>query len=456
MGSVLKGLIGKEDLGIQYNTNAAETFDRLGSTGSTYPVTKIPDLWGGTGKIDVKKMISRGYPWTDVSGYDSFAAALSDLPSGGGVLYFPPGTYDDNMTVAGVSNVTMLGYGFSTVIAPSSGVGLSVSASNFIMDGFNFGSGPSTAIDIDSSSSGIYKNIKINGHSTIGIDINGDGSTETTFDNIQIIGGSTAGFRYLRTTADDTGGIYLKNVKVYKGTTDGVGFLFSGSTGVSAYIFGEIVVADGFTDHAMKMVNISNFRFSDVYFTNTDATNATIQLDASSQGAFNNVWTQNSHASGNCFEFKNESSGVMLDNMQFVPGASGYALKMTTMTTATVPLGKYVLYSGTLTDNFTRIAGGQIYTPPPRIIMVDGQSMTILEDVTTPETTPKKYFNITAGKLQILANDGVTQLIGLTDEGILKLVVPGVHADNAAAKAVGHVDGDIYMTATGQLMIVYT
>lgn len=53
MGSLTKGFIGKEDLAIQTNTNAAETFDRTASAGSTIAITKFPDIWDGTGKIAV-------------------------------------------------------------------------------------------------------------------------------------------------------------------------------------------------------------------------------------------------------------------------------------------------------------------------------------------------------------------------------------------------------------------
>jgi len=50
-GSLTKGIIGKEDLSIQTNTSAAETFTRLASAGSTISLTKFPDIWDGTGKI---------------------------------------------------------------------------------------------------------------------------------------------------------------------------------------------------------------------------------------------------------------------------------------------------------------------------------------------------------------------------------------------------------------------
>ena len=55
MGSLTKNYIGKEDLSIQTNTSAAETFSRLTSAGSTISLTKFPDIWGGTGKIKVAK-----------------------------------------------------------------------------------------------------------------------------------------------------------------------------------------------------------------------------------------------------------------------------------------------------------------------------------------------------------------------------------------------------------------
>jgi len=54
-GSLYKNFIGKEDMNIQTNTAAAETFNRLASAGSTISLTKIPDIWGGTGKIAVAK-----------------------------------------------------------------------------------------------------------------------------------------------------------------------------------------------------------------------------------------------------------------------------------------------------------------------------------------------------------------------------------------------------------------
>lgn len=53
MGSLTKGYLGKEDMYVQTNTSASETFNRLSSTGSTVSITKVPDIWAGTGKVEV-------------------------------------------------------------------------------------------------------------------------------------------------------------------------------------------------------------------------------------------------------------------------------------------------------------------------------------------------------------------------------------------------------------------
>ena len=52
-GSLKKYAVGKEDLSIQVNTAATETFDRLGSMGGTQTLEKFPDIWDSTGKIRV-------------------------------------------------------------------------------------------------------------------------------------------------------------------------------------------------------------------------------------------------------------------------------------------------------------------------------------------------------------------------------------------------------------------
>ena len=55
-GELTKGYIGKEDLKLQTNTDDAETFERVTSVGGSATITKVPDIWGGTGKINVAEV----------------------------------------------------------------------------------------------------------------------------------------------------------------------------------------------------------------------------------------------------------------------------------------------------------------------------------------------------------------------------------------------------------------
>lgn len=52
--------IGKEDINIQENTTtASETFSRQTTTGGTITLTKMPDIWDGTGCVDTGKILVR-------------------------------------------------------------------------------------------------------------------------------------------------------------------------------------------------------------------------------------------------------------------------------------------------------------------------------------------------------------------------------------------------------------
>jgi len=59
MTTTYKSNIGKEDFSIQTNVDAAETFTRNTSTGGTIALTKMPDVWDGTGKVNTGKVLVR-------------------------------------------------------------------------------------------------------------------------------------------------------------------------------------------------------------------------------------------------------------------------------------------------------------------------------------------------------------------------------------------------------------
>ena len=59
MTTTYKSQIGKEDLSVQTNVSTAETFVRNTSTGGALTMTKVPDVWGGTGKVNTGKITVR-------------------------------------------------------------------------------------------------------------------------------------------------------------------------------------------------------------------------------------------------------------------------------------------------------------------------------------------------------------------------------------------------------------
>ena len=89
------------------------------------------------------------------------------------------------------------------------------------------------------------------------------------------------------------------------GTGSGVtGFKFNSSyaAGTAGYIFGNNIVADGFTSYAIYVYDISNVRLNNVYATTTLTGAGTIYLYDAVQSSFSNVWVQNSEASGHAIE----------------------------------------------------------------------------------------------------------------------------------------------------------
>lgn len=52
--------IGKEDIKIQTNTGVAESFQRRTTTGGEITITKFPDIWDGTGKVNVAEICLKG------------------------------------------------------------------------------------------------------------------------------------------------------------------------------------------------------------------------------------------------------------------------------------------------------------------------------------------------------------------------------------------------------------
>ena len=180
--------------------------------------------------------------------YPTISAALSAVPSSGGDLYIPAGTYSQSTQIASSNPVWLHGAGINnTIIKPTSA--LAASLFSFTTNGEGLKISDLTidmtnvpaqdAIDWNGPQKPIMTNVRIlyaagatgKALSIVGVGechvsnliikqagygvyINGDGGAEHFFTDVVIESPTTVGFDIERTTVTDVGGWYLLRVKV--------------------------------------------------------------------------------------------------------------------------------------------------------------------------------------------------------------------------------------------------
>lgn len=177
MGQLTKQLIGKEDLSIQYNTNDPEQFSRLNSVGGTINLYQIPDIWTGTGRINVgliEDVITKG-PWVDVRAYGAVGDGVTDDTAAirvaidsltTGTVIIPIGSFKTTSAIIPKSGVNIIGLSqIGSKILPNGNfaaidIADDASKSGFIISGFTIDYGSTSmnplAIGIKISSSATY------------------------------------------------------------------------------------------------------------------------------------------------------------------------------------------------------------------------------------------------------------------------------------------------------------
>ena len=268
-------------------------------------------LAGGTvallqsgGSVDVRQYGAKYDNATDDSAaHNAGLAALNAI--GGGVLSLPSGTTRANI-VNTFNKVGIIGEGRSTVIAPSSGIGLQVNGisggfgsliHNFTVSGVN---GCDTGLYIDGFSRGKFGDLWLIDSLDIALDIDGDGSTEFTFENVYINNPISWGVRYLRTDGVDTGGVYFDTLHVTGGITSAIG-LEASSTHTSrtrAFMFINKLIVDNRFTEAILLKNTSSFFFSQVWATGSIAGKGMLTLQDVKDCFIDQAWLQNSDAGG--------------------------------------------------------------------------------------------------------------------------------------------------------------
>tara|TARA_R110000772_G_scaffold147671_1_gene258126 strand:- start:547 stop:2109 length:1563 start_codon:yes stop_codon:yes gene_type:complete len=259
-----------------------------------------------TAKLEVNPL-ALGAKYDDLTDDSAaHAAGLAGLNRvGGGLLRLPSGTTRANI-VNTFDKVDIVGSGRSTVIAPTSGICFSVSGiqsgfgghiHNFNCSGIN---GATTGLFVDGFSRGKFGDLWLSDGLNYALDIDGDGSTEFTFENVYIHNPLIRGLRYSRTDGVDTGGVYFDTLHITgpAAGAKGIEVTSSHTSRTRAFMFANKVVLDNFTEEAMLLENVESFFISQMWATGTASGFGMLTTKDVKDCFIEQAWLQNSDAGG--------------------------------------------------------------------------------------------------------------------------------------------------------------
>lgn len=231
------------------------------------------------------------------------AAGIAAIPSSGGMLFFPAGTYKANVIVSSKNDVSLMGAGNSSVISPSSGVGISITSASRTQVSNLRVTAASNGISISGAGQSQFYNLMVDTCTIDGFLINGDNPTEITFTDCISRGHSGIAWHYTRTNGTDTGGIYFTHCL---GTNCAAGswkFESSNGSATKAYAWLNQCVADGFTsDNGFVIDNVDDVRASQLWAVGTTVAKACIRLNNAHQIVLTDVRSYQNSASGYTLE----------------------------------------------------------------------------------------------------------------------------------------------------------
>ena len=248
--------------------------------------------------------------------------------NGGGVMLLGEGTTNANIDNT-FANVGIEGLGRASVIAPTSGRCLSVRGiaggfgsliHNMTFSGEN---GADTGLYVRGFSRGKFGDLWTISGLDFGLDIDGDGSTEFTFENVYIHNPVLRGLRYLRTDGVDTGGVYFDTLHI-TGPAAGAKGMEVSSTHTSrsrAFIFINKLIIDNTTEECMLLENVESFFIAQAWMTGTAPSFGLLSLRDVKDCFINQAWIQNSSATGYALLFSggagsDETADFMVDQLR--------------------------------------------------------------------------------------------------------------------------------------------
>jgi hypothetical protein len=221
----------------------------------------------------------------------AFALAISAASSINGTVFVPVGTYKiSGIILTNLTDVTIMGAGTGSIIAPISG-STAFTITNCVrcpicdlkIDGSI--NGGAIGISINGDYDAKHRNLFLTSLSGDAIYIQGDNSigNEIYFNNVTCRNNGGYAYHYVRTTTDDTGGIYLTNFKANFDTQGLGGINIDGSAApasVGVFHFGMNIVLDGYSGVPLyQLHNVNNTRIVNGWFEGNNSTGPIILLD---------------------------------------------------------------------------------------------------------------------------------------------------------------------------------
>lgn len=230
-------------------------------------------------------------------------AAIADIPSGGGQVFFPTGRYLANITV-NKDDIMLAGLGRGSVIVPATGTGITITNCNrIVMQNMRI-TGGTTGLVVNGAAQGQFFGLYVDFCSGDGILVNGDGSTEMMFTDCWSRSHGAYSWRYTRTTTTDTGGIYFTHCLGTNSPAGSWKFECSAAGAAKAYAFLNQCVADGFsTGDGFVVDNIDDVRISQQWAVGTSPGKSCIRLNNAHSIVLTDVRAYQNDAGGNAIEF---------------------------------------------------------------------------------------------------------------------------------------------------------
>jgi hypothetical protein len=363
----------------------------------------------------------------------AFSKALASIPSSGGVLYLPPGVYKTStITLTDRSDVSIIGNGTASVIAPTSGSrGLLLRGctrchlGNLRIDGSV--NGGSIGIEIAGNLDAKLFNLHIGNMTGDAIYVDGDNpaGTEIELYNVTCRDNRGYAYHYARTTMVDTGGMYLTNFRALYNTQGLGGIKIEARGNVAVPVFHVLmdVVTDNYPATAVSLHNVAHCRFSRLWVGGS-STDSMFLVDG--DGYMIEVdggYFTNKSKSGYNLSLNGTVNGVLLDNVDF--DGSPAAHVHIGSSGANFFLGQYQIFGPSpltdTVDHLYRRSRFMIQQGPMQFETggADGFSTTIgIEDIRNPGK--QKWLRNANGTFQILNTAFNNALLELQDSGQMR------------------------------------